>query len=124
MNGEEGSTASTAMRLPRARNAWTSALVTVDLPTPGAPVRPITRVPACAGLRPSIVQRARGSPFSTQEMTLARARLSSALIRAAKSPDRGAAAFRDMSSGPQRHEGPGGAADWKQNLPVAQCLPL
>ena len=39
-NGDDGSTASTATRLPVARYAETSAEVDVDLPTPGEPVIP------------------------------------------------------------------------------------
>ena len=69
VNGEDGSTASTATRFPRARNARTSALVTVDLPAPGAPVRPITRVPAAAGFKSLTTERRRGSPFSAHEIT-------------------------------------------------------
>ena len=41
-NGEDGSTASTPTRLPARRSAATSALVEVDLPTPGEPVMPMT----------------------------------------------------------------------------------
>ncbi len=42
VNGDEGSTANTPTRRPDARNAVTKADVVVDLPTPGAPVRPTT----------------------------------------------------------------------------------
>ena len=39
-NGDDGSIASTATRSPSARTTSTSALVSVDLPAPGAPVTP------------------------------------------------------------------------------------
>ena len=41
MNGEEGSTASTATLRPLSRTSRTTALVVVDLPTP-EPVNPMT----------------------------------------------------------------------------------
>ena len=81
VNGDDGSTASTATRLPRARNARTSALVTVDFPAPGAPVKPITRVPVPAGPSSVSTERSRASPFSTHEISRASARLSPALTR-------------------------------------------
>jgi hypothetical protein len=40
VNGDEGSMASTATCSPRPRSSPISALVSVDLPAPGAPVRP------------------------------------------------------------------------------------
>ena len=43
VNGDDGSTASTPTRSPALRNAVTSAPVDVDFPTPGEPVRPMTR---------------------------------------------------------------------------------
>src|SRR6202007_2601352 len=50
-----------------------------DFPAPGAPVRPITRVPAAAGFRPLSTERARASPFSTHVITRPMARLSPAV---------------------------------------------
>ena len=57
VNGEVGSTASTATLRPAARNAPTSALVTVDLPTPGDPVRPMIRAPPVSGRRSLMTER-------------------------------------------------------------------
>ena len=55
-------------------------------PAPGAPVKPITRVRASGGRRSLDAERARGSPFSTHEITRASARLSPARTWAAISP--------------------------------------
>ena len=40
VNGDDGSTASTATDSPEARTTRSTALVRVDLPAPGAPVTP------------------------------------------------------------------------------------
>jgi hypothetical protein len=101
VKGEDGSTASTATDRPRARNARTSALVTVDLPAPGAPVRPITRVPAAGAFKSLSTERMRGSPFSTQEITRARARLSPAWTRSATAPVFSGLVFSVVESGTQ-----------------------
>src|SRR5215472_18116165 len=78
VNGEVGSTASTATRWPAARYAATSALVAVDLPTPGAPVRPTIRAPPVAGRRSLMTERTRGDSSSTRDRSRARARVSPA----------------------------------------------
>src|SRR4249920_790160 len=78
VNGDDGSTASTAMRWPWARNALSSAPVTVDLPTPGEPVRPMIRARPVSGRRSLMTERTRGDSSSTSEMSRARARTSPA----------------------------------------------
>ena len=103
MNGDDGSTASTAVLAPRARNARTSALVTVDLPAPGAPVRPITRLAVAGGFSSLSTERVRGSPFSTHEITRASARLSPAWTRP------GSSAGLEGCAGPVRRRALGGA---------------
>ena len=48
VNGEDGSIESTATVRPGARRSLVSALMSVDLPAPGAPVRPmIAAWPVC-----------------------------------------------------------------------------
>ena len=48
VNGEEGSTDSTPTVLPASRLAFVSAPISVDLPTPGGPVKPTTAAfPVC-----------------------------------------------------------------------------
>src|SRR5580700_7696947 len=78
VNGDVGSTASTATRRPAARNALSSAPVTVDLPTPGAPVRPMTRAPPVSDRRSFMTERTWGDSSSTSEISRARARMSPA----------------------------------------------
>src|SRR5580704_7968236 len=78
VNGDVGSTASTATRRPAARNALSSAPVRVDLPTPGAPVRPMTRAPPVSGRRSFMTERTWGDSSSTSEISRARARMSPA----------------------------------------------
>jgi hypothetical protein len=73
-NGEDGSTASTPTRLPCSRNAETSTDVDVDLPTPGGPVRPITRARPVSGANVSATSRSWGLASSTSEISLATAR--------------------------------------------------
>src|SRR3954451_20785740 len=69
--GDEGSTASTPTRLPALRRAPTSALVEVDLPTPGEPVMPTVWACPAYGARPAITSRSRGEASSTSEISLA-----------------------------------------------------
>src|SRR5579872_2602542 len=69
LNGELGPLASTPTRCPALRNWLVSAPVTVDFPTPGAPVRPITR--AVPGLRSLSASR---SPSSILDRMRARVR--------------------------------------------------
>ena len=59
LSGLDGSTASAATRMSRARKVRITALIRVDLPEPGGPVRPMTGVSrrsfssACNSLRAS-----------------------------------------------------------------------
>src|SRR4051794_30000608 len=73
-NGDDGSTARTPTRSPRARNADTSADVVVDLPTPGAPVSPMMRALPVRGASAAITGRSSGAASSTSEMSRATAR--------------------------------------------------
>ena len=74
-NGEDGSTASTPTRRPAARNAVTSAVVEVDLPTPGEPVSPTTCAwPPCGCERRRDLAQGCGESFSTSEISRATAR--------------------------------------------------
>src|SRR5688572_18042594 len=73
-NGLDGSTAITATRLPCSRNARTSAFVEVDLPTPGAPVRPMTWAFPVCGARAAATRGSCELPCSTREISLAIAR--------------------------------------------------
>ena len=48
VNGEEGSIDSTPTVRPASRRAFVSAPISVDLPTPGGPVKPTTAaLPVC-----------------------------------------------------------------------------
>src|SRR5665647_471195 len=78
-NGEDGSTARMPTRLPRALSAPTSALVIVDLPTPGLPVMPKMCARPVCGARAAITSRSAGWPSSTSEMSRATARGAPAL---------------------------------------------
>src|SRR6478735_4379911 len=89
--GELGSTASTPMRRPRSRKAPTSAVVVVDLPTPGEPVRPMTHALPAWGASAAITSRSDSWPSSTREIRRATARGEPALAdstRAGTSTDR------------------------------------
>src|SRR5665647_3136032 len=77
--GEDGSTARMPPRLPRALSAPTSALVIVDLPTPGLPVMPKMCARPVCGARAAITSRSAGWPSSTSEMSRATARGAPAL---------------------------------------------
>src|SRR5271170_1675793 len=81
VNGEVGSTASTATRWPAARNAPTSAPVMVDLPTPGAPVSPMIRAWPARGSRSLMTERIRAESSSASESSRPRARASPARAR-------------------------------------------
>src|SRR3954447_16749625 len=84
-NGDDGSTASTPTRLPLARSSLTSALVDVDLPTPGEPLMPMTwRLPVC-GASAAITSRSWGDSSSTSEIRRATARASPARARSTRS---------------------------------------
>jgi hypothetical protein len=85
-NGEDGSTASTPTRWPCPRRARTSTDVEVDLPTPGAPVSPITRARPVCGASAAATSRSRGEPFSTSEISLATDRASPARAPATSAP--------------------------------------
>src|ERR1700730_12283497 len=85
VNGELGSVASTATELSRFLKSATTASTRVDLPVPGAPVKPAT-----PGVRPSLrrdFSRARtaGSRLSTRLMARASARVSPDRNRFARS---------------------------------------
>src|SRR5581483_11887191 len=69
VNGELGSIASTPTRWPASRYRAISALVIVDLPTPGAPVSPITRA------SPGPAASSTCSPASTRDRSRASARV-------------------------------------------------
>src|SRR5580700_8939607 len=86
VNGDVGSTASTATRRPAARNARSSAPVTVDLPTPGAPVRPMIRAPPVSGRRSFMTERTWRESSSTSEISRARARMSPARALSSSAP--------------------------------------
>jgi len=73
--------ASTAIRSPWPRYAVISALVTVDFPAPGEPVRPITRARPASGASSLITVRSRGDPSSISETSRARARGSPSCAR-------------------------------------------
>src|SRR5512140_1273608 len=77
--------ASTPTRSPRRRYAVTSALVTVDFPAPGEPVRPITRAWPASGASSFITERSRGEPSSISETSRARARGSPSCARTTSS---------------------------------------
>src|SRR6266571_6107086 len=76
LNGEVGSTARMPIRSPAARYAAASAQATVDLPTPGEPVRPITRAVPVSGAMAFMTARSSGERFSTREISRASARAS------------------------------------------------
>src|SRR6266568_5894709 len=73
-NGDEGSTASTPTRLPRARYSVTSMFVEVLLPTPGEPVSPTTYAEPAYGASAASSARSCGEPSSTWEISRATAR--------------------------------------------------
>ena len=84
--GEDGSMASTPTRLPARRIAATSALVEVDLPTPGAPVMPRTWArPACGSRSAAITSRRSGEASSTSVISRATAAGSPSRARATRS---------------------------------------
>src|SRR5690242_5160166 len=92
-NGEDGSTARTPTRLPCARKAATSALVEVDLPTPGLPVMPMTCAVPEWGASAAMTSRSAGWASSTSDIRRATARGEPALAdstRAGTSTARGA----------------------------------
>src|SRR5665647_3380616 len=78
-NGDEGSTARMPTRLPRARKAPTTALVNVNLPTPGLPVTPRMCARPVCGARADITSRSAAWPSSTIEISRATARGAPAL---------------------------------------------
>src|SRR5437764_4046763 len=80
-NGEDGSTASTPTRLPLSRYADTNADVIVDLPTPGEPVKPMTRARPAYFASNAIASRNDGAASSTSEISRATDRGSPATAR-------------------------------------------
>src|SRR6478735_5185124 len=85
VNGDDGSTARTPTRLSCRRSSVTSALVSVDLPTPGAPVMPTTwACPGCAA-RAAATSRSSGDSSSTSEISRATDRASPARARPTRS---------------------------------------
>src|SRR5664280_504561 len=63
-NGDDGSTAMMPTFRPRMRALRASAAVSVDLPAPGEPVRPVTRAPPVRGNTSARSAWKRGSPDS------------------------------------------------------------
>ena len=99
-NGEDGSTASTPTRLPALRSSPTSAVVEVDLPTPGEPVMPTIWACPAYGARAAITSRSCGESSSTSEISRATARASPSRARATSSGRSGAAsASRSLGEG-------------------------
>ena len=66
-NGDDGSTARTPTRLQAFRNARTSAVVVVDLPTPGAPVSPSTCACPVCGASAAATSRSAGLAWATPQ---------------------------------------------------------
>src|SRR5215203_1725796 len=87
--GDDGSTASTPTRSSRRRSSETRALVEVDLPTPGEPVRPTMCAPPVRppayGASAAITSRSSGDPSSTWEIKRPIARASPSRARATSS---------------------------------------
>ncbi len=78
-NGELGSTETTPTLLPSARALRTSPEASVDLPTPGGPVRPMVMA------RPALVNNARTSSRPRPDSACEIARASARGLRASKS---------------------------------------
>src|SRR5215211_3769907 len=76
VKGELGSIESTATSRSRPRACSTSFPISVDLPTPGAPVKPTTADLPVLGYTSRTSSQPAGSSFSTSEIARARARLS------------------------------------------------
>src|SRR3954462_2968489 len=104
-NGDDGSTASTPTRLPAARSARTSAVVEVDLPTPGDPVSPSTCACRVCGASASATSRSLGLASSTREISRATDRASPF-----RAPSTSAAT--STARRPRRPEGAAGAGVW------------
>src|ERR1700674_219592 len=85
VNGEFGSVARTATELPFFRSRATTPSTSVDLPVPGAPVKPTTPGARRSFRRDSSRVRTEGSRRSTMLIALARARTSPVRNRLAKS---------------------------------------
>src|ERR1700686_840087 len=85
VNGEFGSVASTATDLPFFRRRATTPSTSVDLPVPGAPVKPTTPGARRSFRRDASSFRTAGSRRSTMLIALASARTSPALNRLSKS---------------------------------------
>jgi hypothetical protein len=83
--GLVGSTAITPTVSALERSSVTTALTNVDFPAPGGPVNPILRTGLPASISRPIADSAEGSPDSIIVMSLARARLSPACTRPARS---------------------------------------
>src|SRR3954451_21724680 len=85
VNGELGSIESTATWRSRARACSIRRPISVDLPTPGGPVKPTTAARPVLGYTSRTSAQPSGSSFSTSEMARASARLSPSSRRWARS---------------------------------------
>src|ERR1700680_9693 len=85
VKGELGSVAITPTDLPCFLSKATTASTSVDLPVPGAPVKPATWPARARSPRDSSSSRTAGSRRSTRLMARARARMSPARNRLARS---------------------------------------
>src|SRR3954447_16406699 len=85
VNGDDGSIDKTATFRSRARALFTSVPISVDLPTPGGPVKPMTAARPVDGNTSRTSAQPSGSSFSTSEMARASARFSPASRRSASS---------------------------------------
>src|SRR6266699_3555052 len=101
VNGDVGSTASTPTRRSSARYARTSALVTVDLPTPGEPVSPTTRAWPTCGATARITGLSSAEPFSTCETSRARDRASPSRAAATSASARESSGTRSVAARPR-----------------------
>src|SRR5829696_4618191 len=81
VNGELGSIDSTATWRSRSRTCSTSRPISVDLPTPGGPVKPAIAARPVRGYTSRTSAHPSGSSFSTSEIARASARLSPASSR-------------------------------------------
>src|SRR3954467_8849670 len=85
VNGDDGSIDRTATARSRSRALFTRAPISVDLPTPGGPVKPTTAARPVLGNTSLTSAHPSGSSFSTSEIARASARFSPARRRAASS---------------------------------------
>src|ERR1019366_8046910 len=84
-NGDDGSTATMPTFRPRMRALRASAAVSVDLPAPGEPVRPVTRAPPVRGNTSARSAWKRGSPDSAHVIARATAGTRPARMPSARS---------------------------------------